>query len=111
MIGVLCYRGIERMSPLRLSTIFLSATLAAAMLSGGSSTASAQIAADRSLLLQQNQLQSLENRLQRQQYQQQQQQYRAQDRQIAPQQRLVVPRMRPTCQLEPSGSSFVPTCP
>ena len=100
------------MSPLRLSTIFMSAMLATATLSGASPVASAQILnpADRNALVQQNQLQMLENRLRRQQYQQQQQQFRAQDREIAPPQRPDVPQMRPTCQLRPSGSGFIRTC-
>jgi hypothetical protein len=97
------------MSPLRLSTILMSATLATAMLSGTAVSAQNVAPANRNALVLQGELQMLENRLRRQQYQQQQQQFRAQDREVAPQ-RPDVPQMKPTCQLRRSGSRFISIC-
>jgi hypothetical protein len=97
------------MSPLRLSTILMSATLATAMPSGAAVSAQNVTPANRNALVLQGELQMLENRLRRQQYQQQQQQFRAQDREVAPQ-RPDVPQMKPTCQLRRSGSRFISIC-
>jgi hypothetical protein len=104
------------MSPRRPSTILIPAMLAAALLSGTSSPAfSAGITNPvdpNPLALQQSrdELRMLENRIQRQQFQQQQQQFRDQDRQMVPQPRLEVPQIRPSCQLQPSGSGFASRC-
>jgi hypothetical protein len=98
------------MSPFRLSSISMSAVLIAAVLPGATASAQVMNAADRNIVIQQGLLQGLENRVQRQQFQQQQQQFRAQDRQIVPTQRPEVPQVKPTCQLQPSGDSFVSTC-
>ncbi|TIR42911.1 MAG: hypothetical protein E5X64_03440 [Mesorhizobium sp.] len=97
------------MSPLRLSMILMSATLATAMLSDAAVSAQNVTPANRNALVLQGELQMLENRLRRQQYQQQQQQFRAQDREVAPQ-RPDVPQMKPTCQLRRSGSRFISIC-
>lgn len=98
------------MSPPRLSTFLMLAMLATAMLSDAAVSAQIVSPAGRNALVRQNELQMLENRLRRQQYQQQQQQFRAQDREIAPPQRPDVRQMRPTCQLQRSGSRFIRTC-
>ena len=97
------------MSPLRLSTILMSATLATAMLSGTAVSAQNVSPANRNTVVLQGELQMLENRLRRQRYQQQQQQFRDQDRGVAPQ-RPDVPQMKPTCQLRRSGSRFISVC-
>jgi hypothetical protein len=98
------------MSPLRLSTILMSATLATAMLSDAAFSAQNVTPVNRNApLVLQGELQMLENRLRRQQYQQQQQQFRAQDRVVVPQ-RPDVPQMAPTCQLRRSGSRFISVC-
>ncbi|QIA21840.1 hypothetical protein A9K68_008420 [Mesorhizobium sp. AA22] len=97
------------MSPLRPSTIFMSAMLATAMLPDAAVSAQIVTPANRNALVPQNELQMLENRLRRQRYQQQQQQFRAQDREVAPQ-RPDIQQMRPTCQLRRSGSRFISTC-
>lgn len=97
------------MSPLRLSTILMSATLATAMLSGAAVSAQNVAPANRNTVVLRGELQMLENRLRRQQFQQQQQQFRAQDRVVVPQ-RPDVPQMAPTCQLRRSGSRFISVC-
>ncbi|MCF6100755.1 hypothetical protein [Mesorhizobium muleiense] len=97
------------MSPLRLSTILMSATLATAMLSSAAVSAQNVAPANRNTVVLQGELQMLENRLRRQQFQQQQQQFRAQDRVVVPQ-RPDVPQMAPTCQLRRSGSRFISVC-
>jgi hypothetical protein len=100
------------MSPLRLSTVLMSAMLAAAVLPVAGSHAFAQLlnSANRDAPIQQNELQSLQNSLQRQQFQQQQQQFRAQDREIVPQPRPVVPQVKPTCQMQIIGTTVVSNC-
>ena len=100
------------MSPLRFSTVLMTAMLAIALVPVASPYASAQVVipTNRNALVDQNELQMLENRLQRQQFQQQQQQFREQDRQIVPPQRPTVPVVRPSCQLQPSGGGFVTVC-
>jgi len=100
------------MSPLRFSSVLMTAILATAMVPVASPYASAQVVipTNRNALVEQNELQMLENRLQRQLFQQQQQQFRAQDREIVPPQRPIVPVIKPSCQLQPSGGGFVTVC-
>lgn len=100
------------MSPLRFSSVLMTAILATAFVPVATSYASAQVVipTNRNALVEQNELQMLENRLQRQQFQQQQQQFRAQDREIVPPQRPIVPVIKPSCQLQPSGGGFVTVC-
>jgi hypothetical protein len=105
--------GNERMSSLRLSTIFASAVLATVALAGLGSPASAQVvipSTNSRVQIQQNDLQTLQNRVQRQQFQQQQQQYRAQDRVIVQQPPPVVPQVKPSCQTQIIGNTAVSTC-
>ena len=100
------------MSPLRFSSVLMTAILATAFVPVATSYTSAQVVipTNRNALVQQNELQMLENRLQRQLFQQQQQQFRAQDREIVPPQRPTVPVIKPSCQLQPSGGGFVTIC-
>lgn len=100
------------MSHPRLSTVLLSAALAAAALLGPALHASAQVVipTNRNGLLQQNELQMLQNRIQRQQYQQQQQWYREQDRQVVPKPQPKVPVFDPSCRLEKAGNAMMQVC-
>ena len=99
------------MSTLRLSTILMSALLAAVTLPGMVQSASTQaVNPATSRLIQQNELQQLRNSLQRQQFQQQQQQYRDQDRRIVPQPRPEVPVVRQACPIQIVGNQIVRVC-
>ncbi|MGB3898244.1 MAG: hypothetical protein WA973_06790 [Mesorhizobium sp.] len=55
-------------------------------------------------------LQTLRNQIQRQQFQQQQQFNREQDRRIAPPPVLEVPKVKPTCQTQVFGNSYLRSC-
>ena len=99
------------MSTLRLSTVLVSAMLAAATLPGIVPSAAAQsVNPSANRLIQQNQLLQLRNSLQRQQFQQQQQQYRDQDRRIVPQPRPEVPVVRQACPIQIVNNQIVRVC-
>ncbi|MGB3646152.1 MAG: hypothetical protein WBG88_17270 [Mesorhizobium sp.] len=55
-------------------------------------------------------LQTLRNQIQRQQFQQQQQLNREQDRRIAPPPVLDVPKVKPACQTQVFGNSYLRSC-
>jgi hypothetical protein len=55
-------------------------------------------------------LQALRNQIQRQQFQQQQQLNREQDRRVAPPPVLDVPKVKPTCQTQVFGNSYLTNC-
>jgi hypothetical protein len=55
-------------------------------------------------------LQTLRNQIQRQQFQQQQQFNREQDRRVAPPPVLDVPKVKPTCQTQVFGNSYLRSC-
>jgi hypothetical protein len=98
------------MSTLRLSTILMSAMLAAVTLPGMVQSSAQAVNPGTNRLIQQNELQQLRNSLQRQQFQQQQQQYRDQDRRIVPQPRPEVPVVRQACPIQIVGNQIVRVC-
>lgn len=99
------------MLALRLSTVLMSAMLAAVTLPGMVQSAAAQaVNPSANRMIQQNQLQQLRNSLQRQQFQQQQQQYRDQDRRIEPQPRPDVPVVRQACPIQIVNNQIVRVC-